>query len=103
MSHLQTYLRDLLVLDDELEDSRIRLVNERDFFPKVCFRAFLCTEESKEVFRKRSDDDKRLSDGLSELEANLDSIYDFIVLNARTEIGMCQKGDLAALLDEFTR
>ena len=96
-------MRDLLVLDNELEDTRIRLVNERDFFPKVCFRAFLCTEESKELFRVRSDDDKRLSDGLSELEANLDSIFDFIVTNARTDIGMCQKDDLAAFLDEFIR
>lgn len=48
VSHLQTYLRDLLVLDDELEDTRIRLVTERDFFPKVCFKAFLSTAESKE-------------------------------------------------------
>ena len=57
VSHLQTYLRDLLVLDNELEDTRIRLACERDFFPKVCFKAFLCTEESKELFRVKSDDD----------------------------------------------
>lgn len=49
-------MRDVLVLDDELEDTRIRLVSERDFFPKVCFKAFLCTEESKERFRVNSDD-----------------------------------------------
>ena len=47
VSHLQTYLKDQLVLDNELEDARIRLATERDFFPKICFKAFLATEESK--------------------------------------------------------
>ena len=46
VSHLQTYLKDLLVLQDELEDTRIRLAFERDFFPKVCFKTFLATEAS---------------------------------------------------------
>ena len=48
VQHLQTYLNDILELDNELEDTRIRLVTERDFYPKTCFRAFLATAESKE-------------------------------------------------------
>lgn len=81
VSHLQTYLKDVLVLDNELEDTRIRLVTERDFFPKVCFKVFLCTEKSKEEFRVKSDDEKKVSDGLTELEANADTIYSFMVQN----------------------
>ena len=94
VSHLQTYLRDLLVLDNELEDTRIRLVTERDFFPKVCFKSFLCTAESKEQFRVNSDNAMKLSDGLSELEANTETIYSFMLDNSRSDIGMCMKSDL---------
>ena len=71
----------MLVLDNELEDTRIRLVTERDFFPKVCFKVFLCTEKSKEEFRVKSDDENKVSDGLTELEANADTIYSFMVQN----------------------
>ena len=47
VDHLQTYLSDVLVLENELEDTRIRLATERDFYPKVCFKAFLATQASK--------------------------------------------------------
>lgn len=46
--HLQTYLKDLLVLDHELEHTRIKLVTERDFYPKVCFKSLLATSESRD-------------------------------------------------------
>ena len=51
--HLQTYLKDLLVLDHELEDTRIRLVNERDFYPKVCFKNLLATQESVDAYKAK--------------------------------------------------
>ena len=44
--HLQTYLKDLLVLDEELEDARIRLVTERDFYPRNSFISFLAARTS---------------------------------------------------------
>ena len=47
IGHFHSYMRDQLVLDNEMEDARIRLSNERDFYPKVCFRTYLVTEESK--------------------------------------------------------
>ena len=92
-----------MVLDNELEDTRIRLANERDFFPKVCFKTFLCTAESKEKFRVNSDDAQKTSDGLSELEATADTIYDFMMENSRSDIGMCMRVDLKAFLAEFLK
>ena len=40
-------MKDQLVIDNEMEDARIRLSNERDFYPKVCFKTYLVTAESK--------------------------------------------------------
>lgn len=40
-------MKDQLVIDNEMEDARIRLSNERDFYPKVCFKTYLATTESK--------------------------------------------------------
>ena len=100
---MQTYLKDMLVLEEELEDTRIRLASERDFFPKVCFRTFLATEESRERMRVNEDDTGAPSDGLSELEASATSIYAFMKVHSASTIGMCQKSDLEALLIEFMR
>ena len=89
VSHLQQYLRDLLVLEEELEDTRIRLVSERDFFPKLCFRTFLATEESRDKVRTREDDEGKICDGLSELEATAESIFSFLCSYNASDIGMC--------------
>ena len=43
------------------------------------------------------------SDGLSELEANVDTIFNFIRENSETEIGMCTREELTAFLKEFMR
>ena len=77
---MQTYLSDVLVLENELEDTRIRLANERDFYPKLCFKQFLVTEASKEESRKIEDADVegKPSDGLTELVADPTTIYAFI-------------------------
>lgn len=102
VSHLQTYFKDLLVLDHELEHARIKLVTERDFYPKVCFKNLLATKESKDQYLANLDEGK-VTDGLSELEATADSIYSFIRENAVNEIGMCSKADFEAFLTEFNR
>ena len=70
-------MKDVLVLDNELEDTRIRLATERDFYPKVCFTSFLATTETKDKLMKVNRDEEK-SDGLSELEANSASIYAFM-------------------------
>ncbi len=44
-----------------------------------------------------------MSDGLSELEANSDTIYEFLRKNATTTIGMCSRIDLDAFLREFMK
>lgn len=44
-----------------------------------------------------------MSDGLSELEADGETIYAFMRENSRSDIGMCQKSDLKAFLAEFTK
>ena len=98
---MKIYLKDLLVLENELEDTRIRLATERDFYPKVCFKAFLATAESKDLQRREEDSNGKPSDGLSELEATSDSIYEFIRDNAQTSLGMCSRTDLESLLREF--
>ena len=90
------------MLDNELEDSRIRLVSERDFYPKICFKAFLATEGSKEQMRQNLDGGKQ-SDGLSELEADVDTIFDFIRENSQSSIGMCSKLELESFLTEFMK
>lgn len=100
--HLQTYLKDLLVLDNELEDTRIRLATERDFYPKVCFKSLLATAESHDQFKANLEEGK-VTDGLSELEASTDSIFNFIRQNTINEVGMCSKADLEAFLTEFNR
>ena len=101
--HLQTYIKDLLVLENELEDTRIRLAFERDFFPKVCFKTFLATDESRECLRLKEDETGAPSDGLSELEATPASIYAFMKVHSASSIGMCQQSDLEAFLAEFMR
>ena len=42
----------------------------------------------------KTNDANKLSDGLTELEANTDTIYAFMQENSRSDIGMCMKGDL---------
>jgi hypothetical protein len=46
VSSLQDYLRDQLMLDQELEAIKIRLASERDFYPKFCFDRYLAVEET---------------------------------------------------------
>ena len=41
-----------------MEDIKIRLASERDFYPKVCFKNYLATPESLEELRKKKDDGK---------------------------------------------
>ena len=89
------------MLENELEDTRIRLVNERDFFPKLCFRTFLATNESRELMRVNEDEQGKISDGLTELEATSETIYTFIRNYSVSQIGMCSKLDLETLLAEF--
>jgi len=91
-----------LVLDNELEDTRIRLSTERDFYPKVCFRSFIATSESREQLRKNLAEGKD-SDGLTELEADSESIYGFIKKNSASDIGMCTQADLENFLAEFNK
>lgn len=45
----------------------------------------------------------KTTDGLSELEATADSIYNFIKENAVNEIGMCSKAEFEAFIAEFNR
>ena len=68
LSHFQRFMSDQLVLDNEMEDARIRLANERDFYPKVCFKLFLAKPESKQS----ADTD------ILDMRATAESIYDFI-------------------------
>ena len=56
------------MLDNEMEDARIRLACERDFYPKVCFQRFLATPET------RASADESIVD----VRATADSIYDFL-------------------------
>ena len=77
-------MADQLVLDNEVEDARIRLACERDFYPKVCFKLFLATAESKQSA------DTHITD----MRATADSIYDFMKGQPRSEIGMISLGDL---------
>ena len=101
--HLQTYLKDLLVLEDELEDTRIRLVAERDFYPKVCFKAFLATSNAKEKVKRNEDATGMPNDELSYLEASAESIYAFLCKKGTSSIGMCSFADLEAFLAEFIK
>ena len=78
--HFHSYMHDQLVLDNEMEDARTRLANERDFYPKVCFRTFLATEESK-VSNEASVED---------LKATPESIFEFIKSQPRSELGMVE-------------
>ena len=59
----------------------------------------LCTDESKLVHRKN----ESIKDGLSELEASVESVYAFIRENSTSELGMCAIDDLRAFLTEFMR
>jgi len=86
-----------------LEDTRIRLATERDFYPKLCFKKFLATAESREKMRLAEDRTNLPSDGLTDLEATVDSIYAFVRDHAVTGVGMCSKVDLAAFLAEFMK
>ena len=44
---------------------------------------------------------KNQTDGLSELEATVKTIYDFMKEHASSELGMCEIDDLESLLVEF--
>lgn len=45
MSSLQDYLRDQLLLDQELEAIKIKLASERDFYPRFCFEKYLANDD----------------------------------------------------------
>ena len=61
-------MKDQLVIDNEMEDARIRLSNERDFYPKVCFKTYLVTAESK------ASNDAEVED----MKATSQTIFEFI-------------------------
>ena len=88
VSHFQRFMTDQLVLDNEMEDARIRLACERDFYPKVCFNRFLATHESKQS----------ADTPISEMRATADTIFEFISSVPRPEVGMIQLGDLQQFL-----
>ena len=93
IGHFHSYMRDQLVLDNEMEDARIRLSNERDFYPKVCFRTYLVTEESKA--QKETD--------INDLRANSYTIFEFIKSQPRSDLGMIQLKDLEEFLTVVTK
>jgi len=55
LSSLQDYLRDQLILDQELESIKIKLANERDFYPRYCFEKYLANDDyttcAERIFR----------------------------------------------------
>ena len=53
----------------------------------------------------RQDEDRtgKLSDGLSDLESTVDTVYRFLRENAASQIGMCSREDLASFLTEFMK
>ena len=61
-----------------MEDARIRLVNERDFYPKLCFKTYLATKDSKA--QKDAD--------INDLRATSDTIFEFIKSQPRSGLGM---------------
>ena len=88
VSHFQGFMADQLVLDNEMEDARIRLACERDFYPKVCFQRFLATPET------RASTDVSIAD----VRATADSIHDFLRSQPGSEIGMIELEDLKQFL-----
>jgi len=53
--------------------------------------------------RLNEDETGKISDGLSELQANADSIFYFMQIHSASTIGMCSKADLEAFLEEFMK
>lgn len=80
-----------VVLEDELEDCRIRLTSHRDFYPRLVFERYLALEESAEFGGETSafDDTVRQSVSEGQRRASAESIYQFIVKNrGASDLGM---------------
>ena len=81
MSSLQDYLRDQLLLDEELESNKIKLANERDFYVRFCFETYLAQEDGS---------------------ASVKSIYNFICDYPCEEIGAIAFSDVEDWICGFT-